>query len=290
MRLGGGRESRNIEDRRGMRLGRRGVPIGIGGGIGGVLLVALALLFGVDPGVILSGGGGGMPRQGAPTAQYAPPPEDQADLRRFVAQVLATTEDVWADLFQTGGRTYAPPRLVLFTGQVESACGIAGAAVGPFYCPGDRKIYLDFAFFRDLERKLGAGGDFAQAYVIAHEVAHHVQNEMGIMERVDRLRRQMSREEANALSVRVELQADCFAGVWANRADAARGILERGDIEEGLNAAAAVGDDRLQRRSQGYVVPESFTHGSSAQRVRWFRRGLETGDVRQCDSFAATSP
>ena len=204
--------------------------------------------------------------------------------------MLATTEDVWSGIFQAAGRTYEPPRLVLFTGQVQSACGIAGAAAGPFYCPGDRKVYLDLAFFRDMERRLGAPGDFAQAYVIAHEVGHHVQHALGIIGRVDQLRRGMTEAEGNALQVRVELQADCFAGVWANRADAARGILERGDIEEGLNAAAAVGDDRLQRRAQGVVVPESFTHGSSAQRVRWFRRGLESGDLRQCDSFTPGSP
>jgi uncharacterized protein len=297
MRLEGERESRNIEDRRGAGgfRGRGGLPIGIaGGGIGGVVLVVLALLFGVDPSVILSGGGGGAPPgtyQEAPSAQYAPAPEAQPggqdDLRRFVAQVLATTEDAWSGIFRSNDRRYDPPSLVLFTGQVQSACGIAGAAVGPFYCPLDRKVYLDLAFFRDMERKLGASGDFAQAYVIAHEVGHHVQNQLGILQRVDGLRRQLGPEEGNALQVRVELQADCFAGVWANRANAARGILERGDIEEGLNAAAAVGDDRLQRRGQGYVVPESFTHGSSAQRVRWFRRGLETGDVRTCDTFDA---
>jgi hypothetical protein len=284
MRLGDGRESGNIEDRRG-----RGLPIGIaGGGIGGVVLLVLALLFGVDPSVILSGGDP-RERQAVPGAQVAPPP-GQEDLRRFVAQVLATTEDVWAGVFQAGGRRYEPPTLVLFSGQVQSACGIAGSAVGPFYCPGDRKVYLDLSFLDDMERRLGAPGDFAQAYVIAHEVGHHVQTELGITQRVDQIRRQLPREEANALSVRVELQADCFAGVWANRAHAMRPILERGDIEEGLNAAAAVGDDRLQRRAQGHVVPESFTHGSAAQRVRWFRRGLQGGDLRQCDTFSAGMP
>lgn len=278
-----GRESGNVEDRR----GRGGMPIGIaGGGIGGVILVVLALLFGIDPSVLLSGGGDPAERRGAPTAQVAPGGEPD-EMRRFVAQVLATTEDAWSGIFREAGRQYDPPTLVLFSGQVQSACGIAGSAVGPFYCPGDRKLYLDLGFFRDMERKLGAPGDFAQAYVIAHEVGHHVQTALGITQRVDQLRRQLPQAEANALSVRVELQADCFAGVWANRAQAAQGILERGDIEEGINAAAAVGDDRLQRRAQGQVVPESFTHGSSAQRVRWFRRGLESGDVRQCDSFGA---
>lgn len=291
MRLGDQRESRNIEDRRGTGGGfGGGLPIRIagGGGLGGIILVVLALLFGVDPTALFSGGP--QERPGAPTAQYAPPAEGGDELRRFVAQVLATTEDVWSGIFQAAGRTYEPPRLVLFTGQVQSACGIAGAAAGPFYCPGDRKVYLDLAFFRDMERRLGAPGDFAQAYVIAHEVGHHVQHALGIIGRVDQLRRGMTEAEGNALQVRVELQADCFAGVWANRADAARGILERGDIEEGLNAAAAVGDDRLQRRAQGVVVPESFTHGSSAQRVRWFRCGLESGDLRQCDSFTPGSP
>ncbi|MBV1797718.1 neutral zinc metallopeptidase [Siccirubricoccus sp. G192] len=283
MRLGGERESGNIEDRRG-----GGVPIGVaGGGIGTIVLVVLALLFGVDPRVVLQGGDDTGQMQ-APTARYdAPPPAGQQDgMRRFVAQVLATTEDVWGAVFQANGRRYVPPHLVLFSGAVQSACGTASTAVGPFYCPGDQKVYLDLGFFRDMERKLGAPGDFAQAYVIAHEVGHHVQTQLGITQRVEALRaRAASPAEGAALSVRVELQADCFAGVWANHADQARNILERGDIEEGMNAAAAVGDDRLQRRAQGYVVPESFTHGSSAQRVRWFRRGLETGEVRQCDTF-----
>lgn len=294
MRLGDERESDNIEDRRsqgggGFGGGGGGFPIRVaGGGIGGVILIVLALALGVDPGVLF-GDGGGAPddRRGAPTAQVAPAPEGQDDMRRFVAQVLATTEDVWSQVFQANGRRYEQPRLVLFTDRVQSACGIAGSAVGPFYCPNDQKVYLDLAFFRDMERRLGAAGDFAQAYVIAHEVGHHVQHELGILQRVDQMRRGMSQAEGNALQVRVELQADCFAGVWAARANAAKNILERGDIEEGLNAAAAVGDDRLQRRAQGYVVPESFTHGSSAQRVRWFRRGLESGDLRQCDTFSA---
>jgi len=280
MRLEGERESRNVEDRRG-----RGVPIGIaGGGIGTVVLVVLALLLGVDPRVILSGG----PEQAQhpPNAQYVPS-EGQDQLRSFVARVLASTEDVWDGIFQANGRHYDQPKLVLFSGAVQSACGTATAAVGPFYCPGDRQVYLDLSFFRDMQRRLGAPGDFAEAYVIAHEVGHHVQNELGIMQRVDALRARLDPEQRNTLSVRVELQADCFAGVWANRAERMRNILEQGDIEEGMNAAAAVGDDRLQRRAQGYVVPESFTHGSSAQRVRWFRRGLQSGDIRQCDTFGA---
>jgi predicted metalloprotease len=280
MRLGGQRESSNVEDRR----GGGGLPIGIaGGGLGTIALVVLALLFGVDPSVILSGGG-------APESQVsdsrAPADPAQDDQRRFVAQVLATTEDVWTDVFRRGGQEYQPPNLVLFSGGTQSGCGFAQTAVGPFYCPEDRKVYLDLAFFRDMERKLGASGDFARAYVIAHEVGHHVQNQLGILRRVEQERRGLGEAQSNAMQVRVELQADCFAGVWGNRTQRMRQVLEEGDIEEGLNAAAAVGDDRLQRRARGTVVPESFTHGSSAQRVRWFRRGLESGDVRQCDSFA----
>jgi uncharacterized protein len=289
MRLEGERESENVEDRRGGGGGfggGGGLPIGIaGGGIGTVVLVVLALLMGVDPRVILEGDGPVAPP--APEARYAPPPsgEGSDEARRFVSRVLASTEDVWTATFRENGRRYDPPRLVLFSGAVRSACGIAGAAVGPFYCPADQQIYIDLAFFRDMERKLGASGDFAQAYVIAHEVGHHVQAELGIAQRVGELRSRAGQAEGNALSVRMELQADCFAGVWARRAQEMRGILERGDIEEGLGAAAAVGDDRLQRRARGEVVPESFTHGSSAQRVRWFRAGLSAGDIRACDTF-----
>ena len=287
MRLEDQRESENVVDRRG---GRGGLPIGIaGGGIGGVVLVVLALLLGIDPSVLLRGDAEDG-RARVETSQPGPGPARTAEeeaLRRFVSRVLATTEDAWSRVFEANGRTYDPPRLVLFDGAVRSACGTASAAVGPFYCPGDRQVYLDLAFLRDMGRRLGAPGDFAQAYVIAHEVGHHVQTEIGITERVDALRRRLPPEQANALSVRVELQADCFAGVWANRAEAARPILERGDIEEGLNAASAVGDDRLQRRAQGYAVPESFTHGSSAQRARWFRTGLESGRVESCDTFSA---
>ena len=287
MRLGDERESGNIEDRRGSG-GRGGLPIGVaGGGLGTIALVLVALFFGVDPSVILSGGGGGQPD--APVArQEGSGPSEVADdgQRRFVAQVLATTEDVWTEAFRRGGNTYQPPNLVLFSGTTQSGCGTAQTATGPFYCPLDQKVYLDTAFFREMERRLGAPGDFARAYVIAHEVGHHVQNQIGVLRRVDAERRGMGEAESNALQVRVELQADCFAGVWANRTQQMRQVLEQGDIEEGLNAAAAVGDDRLQRRSRGVVVPESFTHGSSAQRVQWFRRGLEAGDPRACDTFA----
>ena len=286
MRLGDGRESGNVEDRRGS--GGGGLPIGIaGGGIGTVVLVLVALFFGVDPSVILSGGGGEAPNgQVAQQQQGGQPDPAQEGSRRFVAQVLATTEDVWTDIFRRGGNTYQPPNLVLYSGGTQSACGFAQTATGPFYCPGDQKVYLDLGFFRDMERKLNAPGDFARAYVIAHEIGHHVQNQIGTLRRVEAERRGEGERESNALQVRVELQADCYAGVWANRTQQQRPVLEQGDIEEGINAAAAVGDDRLQRQARGTVVPESFTHGSSVQRVRWFRRGLEAGDPRQCDTFA----
>jgi len=208
-------------------------------------------------------------------------------MSQFVSVVPASTEDTWKDIFRKMNREYAEPRLVLFSGAVRSACGMAESAVGPFYCPPDRKVYIDLAFYRDLRDRLGAPGDFAQAYVIAHEVGHHVQNLLGIAERVESMRRRASQAQGNAIQVRMELQADCFAGVWAANAHRSRQILESGDVEEGLNAAAAIGDDRLQKRSQGHVVPESFTHGSSAQRVRWFKQGIDSGDPRKCDTFAA---
>lgn len=289
MRLEGERESGNVEDRRGRGFGggrRGGIPIGVaGGGIGTVVLVVLALFLGVDPSVILSGGEA--PPQNQVTESRRAPEAGQEDgQRRFVAQVLATTEDAWTDIFRSAGRQYAPPNLVIFSGGTQSACGFAQTAVGPFYCPVDGKVYLDTAFFRDMERKLGAPGEFARAYVIAHEVGHHVQNQLGILDRVRQAQRGMDEAESNALQVRVELQADCFAGLWAARTEQMKRFLEPGDVESGIGAAAAVGDDRLQRRAQGHVVPESFTHGSSAQRVRWFRTGLETGDIRRCDTFA----
>ncbi|PWS37505.1 hypothetical protein DFH01_11800 [Falsiroseomonas bella] len=288
MRLEGGRESQNVEDRRGRGMGGRGRGRGgmvVGGGLGTVVLLVLALLFGVDPGVIMSGGGP-MPQAPAPSAveRGAPPADDAGG--RFASRVLAETEDVWNPIFQSLGRRYQEPVLVLYSGAVQSACGVAQAQVGPFYCPGDSKVYIDLDFMADLQRKVGASGDFAAAYIIAHEVGHHVQNQLGVLQRVEALKRQASQAEANSLQVRVELQADCLAGLWARRAHEARQILERGDIEEGLNAAAAVGDDRLQRQARGYVVPESFTHGSSAQRARWFRAGLESGRLESCDTFA----
>jgi predicted metalloprotease len=208
----------------------------------------------------------------------------------FVSVVLADTEDTWQTLFRQMGRTYVDPKLVLYSGAVESACGYTRSAVGPFYCPGDRKLYIDLSFYEDLKNRYQAPGDFAQAYVIAHEVGHHVQNLMGISNKVQALQRQSDRVEANQLSVRLELQADCFAGIWANHANRSRHILDEGDIEEALNAASSIGDDRLQRQARGYVVPEAFTHGSSSQRVRWFKRGIQTGDPAQCNTFAAANP
>ncbi len=275
MRWQSGRRSDNVEDRRGM-----GRPLVFGGGIiSTIALVVMWLLGGPsdlgggqapDPG---TGGGG--------PAGYGAQANDQA--KDFISVVLADTEDTWPQVLRVEGVRYQPPQLVLFTDAVDSACGMAQSAVGPFYCPRDAKVYLDLGFFHDLER-LGAPGDFAQAYVLAHEVGHHVQNLLGVSERAQALERRGSRAEANAVSVRVELQADCYAGVWAHHAQQ-RKILEPGDVEEGLQAAASIGDDRLQRRSRGYVAPESFTHGSSAQRLSWFKRGLEAGTTDACDTF-----
>jgi predicted metalloprotease len=289
MRLGDGRESQNVEDRRGGGFGggMGGGRMVVGGGVGTIILLVLGLLLGVDPSVILSGGGVG-PAPSAIEGGGRPPADDPST--RFVSRVLAETEDVWNPVFEGLGRRYQEPRLVLYSGVAESACGTAQAQVGPFYCPNDSRVYIDLDFLAQMQRSLGANGDFAAAYVIAHEVGHHVQNQLGVLGRVDQLRRRAGRAESNALQVRVELQADCLAGMWARRANEARNILEDGDIEEGLNAAAAVGDDRLQRRATGTVQPESFTHGSSAQRVRWFRRGLESGRLEACDTFGAERP
>ena len=278
----GQRQSDNVEDRRGMS----GGGMAIGGGLGGIVLLVIALLLGADPRQLLEQSRGVDPSSGTTASRPTNPQEDE--LKQFSATVLASTEDVWADIFRQQGRTYSKPTLVLFTEAVRSACGEAGAAVGPFYCPGDQKLYLDLAFFHDLQTRFRAPGDFAQAYVIAHEVGHHVQNLLGTMDKVDSVRGRMSEAEANQLSVRLELQADFLAGVWAHYAQQ-KGILEAGDIEEALGAASAVGDDRLQREGQGYVIPDSFTHGTSEQRIRWFRKGLETGDLRQGDTFSARS-
>ena len=272
-----GRRSSNVEDRRGMGAG------GIGGlGIGGVLIVSvIALLMGRNPLELL-----GAVQQQAPSQQAAAPINDENS--QFVASILGSTEDVWNKQFQQSGSQYPAPRLVLFSGMVASACGRASSAMGPFYCPGDQQVYLDTSFFQEMQARLGGGGDFAQAYVIAHEVGHHIQTVTGTAQKVDALRaRGASMEGDNGLSVRQELQADCYAGVWANHAQAQNQWLEQGDIEEALNTASAIGDDRLQRQSQGTVVPDSFTHGSSEQRVRWFRVGFEGGDPTRCDTFTA---
>jgi hypothetical protein len=256
----------------------------VGGGIGTIILVVAALYFGIDPTVILQQ----MPNGGTPavtTQQHQKPGADP--MAEFVSVVLADTEDTWKDIFRRYGRTYQEPTLVLFTDTVQSACGFADAAVGPFYCPRDHRVYIDLRFYQDLKERFKAPGDFAQAYVIAHEVGHHVQNLLGTTEKVQAAQSRSSRVESNRLSVRVELQADCFAGVWAYHANKARKILEEGDLEEALRAASAIGDDRLQRQTRGTVVPDSFTHGTSDQRVRWFRRGIETGDLDQCNTFKA---
>ncbi|HKQ96103.1 MAG TPA: neutral zinc metallopeptidase [Aestuariivirgaceae bacterium] len=300
MRLDNERPSGNIEDRRGAgggfgfpRGGGMRVPIGGRGGlgIGGIIVILIiSFIFGINPLDILSGGGIQIPTDRTQSEQTdvsqggTATPSGEAE--QFVARVLGSTERIWGEVFpQKFGKQYEQPRLVLFSDAVQSACGMAQSAMGPFYCPQDSRVYIDLSFFEDMERRLGASGDFARAYVIAHEVGHHVQNLLGIAEQVTRARMQSPEAEANALSVRMELQADCFSGVWAKSADETAKILEEGDIEEGLNAASQIGDDRLQRRSQGYVVPESFTHGTSEQRVRWFKRGFESGDVDNCDTF-----
>jgi predicted metalloprotease len=263
----------------------RGAKIGGVSGLGLLAIVVIGMFLGIDPTVLLQGG----PEIQTPSVsvQRSGPPAVNDDLRDFVAAVLAETEDVWHETFRKMGRTYQAPTLVLFSGAVESACGMAGSAVGPFYCPYDRKIYLDLSFFEDLSTRFGASGDFAQAYIISHEVGHHVQTLLGISQKVNELQSRASPSERNKLTMMMELQADCFAGAWAHQADKSRQILEVGDIEEGLNAASAVGDDRIQRKTQGYVVPDAFTHGTSAQRVRWFKRGLELGNPQACDTFNA---
>ena len=319
MRLDDTPESQNVEDLRdsdatgggpmgggfggssgGFGGGGGGFPIPIGGGgIGLVILVVAALFFGFDPMALLGGAGGGGQFQPAPAPpQMRPAPQGQPgarpgqsagrddEMRRFVARVLGSTEEVWDEqLPRQANRQYAKPTLVLFSGAVRSACGMADAAVGPFYCPGDQRLYIDLSFYDQLARRFGAPGDFAQAYVIGHEIGHHIQNLLGILRKVQEAQGRMSKTQANAVQVRVELQADCFAGVWAFHANQRRKILEPGDVEEALTAAAAIGDDRLQRQARGYVQPESFTHGTSAQRQRWFSRGLQSGDLRGCDTF-----
>lgn len=284
MRWKSGRRSSNIEDRRGASAG----PKLLGGGIGTIVLVLVAMYFGVDPTPLLQtmqGNGSASSSGTRPTAEDL----KNDPLADMVSVVVADTEDVWTEIFAAQGRRYQPPTLVMFTGATRSACGLGQAAMGPFYCPADQKAYIDLGFYDQMRTRFKAPGDFAQAYVVAHEIGHHVQNLLGISGQVHQMKQQMGQAEANELSVRLELQADCLAGVWAIRADKARNILEAGDVEEALNAASAIGDDTLQRQSRGTVVPESFTHGTSAQRQRWFRKGLGSGDPDDCDTFSVDS-
>ena len=294
MKWEGNRESDNVEDRRASGGGGSGRGSGgglLGGRSIGIGTIVVALLggwvFGINPLTIINLLSGGAPP--AQVQQQSPAQRPPADDRmaRFVSTVLADTEDVWKDVFAKGGATYKEPRLVLFRGATQTACGQGQAAMGPFYCPGDQKVYIDLGFFETLTKRLGAPGEFAQAYVVAHEVGHHVQNLLGISARVDKMRGQVSQADYNVLSVKLELQADCFAGVWAYHANESRQILQGGDIESAMNAAAKIGDDALQRSSGGAVVPESFTHGTSAQRQRWFKTGLASGSVKACDTFSA---
>ena len=277
MRWRGERQSTNIEDRRGMSVGR----VAVGGGLGTIVIMILALLFGVNPQQLFEQ----LPSDQPGVQSSRPTSPEEEELKQFVSVVLAKSEDVWTDVFRQNGRQYREPTLVLFTDRVQSACGMTGAAVGPFYCPGDEKVYIDLSFYEQLRREFKAPGDFAQAYVVAHEVGHHVQKLLGITDRVDSLRGRVSEVEANQMSVRLELQADFFAGVFAKYVQN-QGLLEAGDIEEALRAASAVGDDQIQRRTAGYVVPDSFTHGTSEQRLRWFKKGYDTGDMRQGDTFS----
>ncbi len=282
MRWKNGRRSTNIEDRRGVRISKKTMA---GGGLTTVVLVLVAMYFGVDPGVVMQVAN---PNQGVEQrVEEVKLSAEEQELSEFVAVVLADTEDTWHAIFQQGGAQYREPKLVLFRGVVQSACGFGQDAMGPFYCPGDENVYIDLSFYQELRDKFKAPGDFAQAYVIAHEIGHHVQTLLGVSKQVHEQRTRLSKKDANALLVRQELQADCFAGIWAFHANRSRQILERGDIEEGLNAANAIGDDRLQQQGRGYVVPDSFTHGSSAQRVRWFKKGLASGDIITCDTFQA---
>jgi predicted metalloprotease len=280
MKWQSGRRSTNVEDRR----GSGGMGVGGLGGLGIVLVVVVSLLFGQNPLQVL----GQVAEQAPPAQTPGPNPNANDEASQFVASVLGSTEDVWGKVFQASGSQYPAPKLVLFSGMVGSACGRASAAVGPFYCPGDKQVYLDTSFFSDMRTKLGGGGDFAEAYVIAHEVGHHIQTITGTAGKVDQLRaRGAAMEGDNGLSVRMELQADCYAGVWANQSQAQHQWMEAGDIDEALTTASAIGDDRLQQQQQGMVVPDSFTHGSSAQRVRWFKAGFQSGNPDSCDTFAA---
>ena len=279
MRWKGRKESSNVEDRRGMSPGGKGM---VGGGIGTIAIVIVVLLLGGDPTSLIQNVQ--LDNQTTNT-NYTETAEDK-ELAQFVGVVLAETENVWHAIFKEAGSTYREPKLVLFSGSVQSACGTAGASTGPFYCPGDEKLYIDLSFFEELQKRFKAPGDFAMAYVIAHEVGHHIQNLTGVMDKMNELRSRLSKEEYNQYSVRVELQADFYAGIWAHYTEQ-QNLLESGDLEEALNAASAVGDDNIQKQAQGYVVPESFTHGTSAQRKKWFYKGFTSGDIRQGDTFAA---
>ncbi len=285
MELDNQRESDNVEDRRGM-----GVGAGVGSlGIGGIVIVIIAAFLGYDPRDVMNVVQDVQEQASpSPDASSAPRGTPNDSLGHFVSKVLGSTEDVWGEIFQKAGHEYRRPTLVLFTGSTTTSCGMGRAAMGPFYCPGDEKVYIDLAFYNDLRQRFHAPGEFAEAYVIAHEVGHHVQKLTGISQKMDAARGRVSQQEANRLSVRMELQADCYAGVWGNHAQA-KGQLDPGDIDQALAAATAIGDDRLQKAAQGYVVPESFTHGTSEQRVRWFKRGMESGRVGDCDTFRASS-
>ncbi len=284
MRWRDSRESQNVEDYRGQRAPRGG-GMGMRFGIGTVIMLVIAYFLGVDPRIVLSLTQGAAEMRAPQAPPAAGSPTDEAG--QFVARVLGETEDTWSELFRAGGSQYPPPKLVMFSGAVQSACGYASAASGPFYCPADQKVYIDTVFFNQLQQEFRAGGDFAAAYVIAHEVGHHVQTVLGVAQKVRAAQQRVSQEEANQLQVRMELQADCFAGVWAHHAEARRKILEPGDIEEAMRAAASVGDDTIQKRTQGYVVPESWTHGSAQMRQEWFQRGLQSGSLQACDTFRA---
>lgn len=296
MRWKSGRRSTNIEDRRSESAGSggsgRGFRIGGGGkkgGIGIILVAVVVLLMGGDPSTILNMllGGGSAPVQTQTTSRNTPSQAPTDEMAEFVSVVLADTEDTWTPLFQQMGKTYQKPRLVLFRGAVKSACGTAQSAMGPFYCPGDQKVYIDLSFYEELKHAFKAPGDFAQAYVIAHEVGHHVQQQFGILQKIHQMQRDMPKSEANVLSVKLELQADCLAGIWAFHANRVRNIVEPGDIDEAMNAASKIGDDAIQKRAQGYAVPDSFTHGTSEQRVKWFSQGFTRGDVQSCNTFSS---
>lgn len=277
------RGSDNIEDRRGEEVsGGSGKVKGITGLVA-VVITIIAMYFGVDPAVVLRH----IPAQQPTTTQSSTKNPQEEQLVKFISVVLADTEDTWNTLFQQMGKKYQVPTLVLFSNEINSACGFADAAVGPFYCPGDKKVYIDLGFYQELKQRFHSPGDFAQAYVIAHEIGHHVQKLLGISDKVNAATAKLSEVEANKLSVKVELQADCFAGVWANHTEKSKHILEKGDLEEALNAASNIGDDRLQKQMQGHVMPDTFTHGTSEQRMRWFKRGFDSGSTKQCDTFAA---